>query len=261
MTSNDKLVERERYDARARSQFCGVDGATEVTLGSKTMAAYLQAPYLVYEQKILSFLGPGCRVLELGAGAGLHTRVLLDSGAQVTASDISPHSLSLLRQRFLHTPGRLDTAVADMECLPFANAKFDAVVSAGSLSYGEPQLVDAEIRRVLRPGGMLMCVDSLNHNPLYRLNRWLHYRRGNRSLSTLKRMPDLGRIEALGQGFESVEVQYFGAFSYLMPVLGRLSGENTAAAISDRLDRLIGVKRSGFKFVFVAKNLEKSGLC
>lgn len=258
MTLNDKLIERERYDARAQSQLAQTVAAAEVPLGSQTMVAYLRTPYLVYEQKIADLVQAGNRVLELGAGAGLHTRALLQTGAHVTASDISPHSLSLLRQRFQQTAGNLETAVADMECLPFAPDAFDVVVSAGSLSYGEPRLVDAEIRRVLRPGGMLLCVDSLNHNPVYRLNRWLHYRRGNRSLSTLKRMPDLRRIQALGQGFETLEVRYFGALSYLMPVVARLAGENGAQSISDRLDRWIGVKRSGFKFVLVARGLSKT---
>lgn len=258
MTLNDKLIERERYDARAQSQLAQTAAAAEVPLGSQTMAAYLRTPYLVYEQKIACLVQPDSRVLELGAGAGLHTRSLLQTGAHVTASDISPHSLSLLKQRFQHTAGNLETAVADMECLPFASDSFDVVVSAGSLSYGEPRLVEAEIRRVLRPGGMLMCVDSLNHNPFYRLNRWLHYRRGDRSLSTLKRMPDSRRIKALGQGFEALEVQYFGAFSYLMPILSRFSGENSAQAISDRLDRWIGVQHSGFKFVLVAQGLSKT---
>ena len=129
------------------------------------------------------------------------------------------------------------------------------IVSAGSLSYGESYLVDTEIRRVLRPGGMLICVDSLNHNPVYRTNRWLHYLRGNRSKSTLKRIPDLARITALGEGFSTVNVRYFGALSFAMPVVALLLGENAAQASSDRIDQLVGVKRSAFKFVLVAQGL------
>lgn len=254
MIEQDKLIERERYEARAQSQMAG--GAAmvvEVPLGSQMMVSYLRTPYIFYEQKIAELIRPSHRVLELGAGAGLHTRALLQTGAQVIASDISPNSLSLLKQRFQNTPGNLKTEVADMESLPFEASSFDVIASAGSLSYGEPHVVDAEIRRVLRPGGMLICVDSLNHNPVYRTNRWLHYLRGNRSRSTLKRMPDLARIKALGDGFSNVSVHYFGALSFAMPVLARLLGENTAQAASDRIDQLIGVRRSAFKFVLVAQ--------
>ena len=254
MIDEDKLIEKARYDARAQSQMSSAATVANALLGSQTMASYLRTPYVLYEQKIAELIRPSCRLLELGAGSGLHTGVLLQTGAQVVASDISPNSLNLLKLRFQRTTGDLNVEVADIEKLPFEARSFDAVVSAGSLSYGEPHLVDAEIRRVLRPGGIFICVDSLNHNPIYRLNRWLHYLRGNRSLSTLKRMPDLNRIKAMGDGFSNVNVHYFGALSFAMPALARLSSENTAQIVSDRIDQWIGVKRSAFKFVFVAQN-------
>lgn len=253
MMEPDKLIERARYDARAQSQLEQGTSDTEIPFGSQTMPAYLRAPYLFYEQRIAQLLTPQHRVLELGAGAGMHTRALVQTGAQVTASDISRSSLDLLAQRFSSLGGNLRTEVADMEDLPFEADSFDVVVSAGSLSYGEPSTVDAQIRRVLRPGGTLICVDSLNHNPVYRLNRWVHYLRGDRSRSTLKRMPDLARIGSLSRGFSVAEANYFGGFSFAMPVFARLSGENTAQAISDRLDGLIGVRRLAFKFVLVAQ--------
>jgi ubiquinone/menaquinone biosynthesis C-methylase UbiE len=252
MTNQDKLIERNRYDARAKSQLAG-GWLQNPPFGSQTMASYLQTPYIYYEQMISELIRPEYCVLELGAGAGLHTRVLLQTGAQVTASDISPNSLSLLKQQFKNVPGNLKTEVADMEGLPFDDSSFDVITSAGSLSYGDPILVDTEIRRVLRPGGMLICVDSLNHNPVYRANRWLHYLRGNRSKSTLKRIPDLSRIKALGQGFSNVNVRYFGAFSFAMPVVAHLLGDNTAQAWSDRIDTMVGVRGSAFKFVIVAQ--------
>lgn len=253
MTEQDKLIEKARYDASAKLQMARVAMAVEIPLGSQIMPAYLRTPYIFYEQKIAELIRPNHRVLELGAGAGLNTRALLQTGAQVIASDISPNSLLLLKQRFQNTPGNLKIEVADMESLPFEASSFDVVASAGSLSYGEPDVVDVEIRRVLRPGGMLICVDSLNHNPVYLTNRLLHYLRGNRSKSTLKCMPDLARIKALSDGFSNVSVDYFGALSFIMPVFARLLGENTAQVASDRIDQLIGVRRTAFKFVLVAQ--------
>lgn len=253
MTEHDKLIERTRYEARARSQMAGSTMVSEIPLGSQTMPAYLQSPYIFYEQKISELIRPNHIVLELGAGSGLHTRALLQTRANVTASDISPGSLNLLTQRLQNTPGNLETVVADMESLPFETSSFDVIASAGSLSYGEPHVVDAEIRRVLRPGGILICVDSLNHNPVYRLNRWLHYQRGNRSLSTLKRMPDAYRINALGGGFSNVSVKYFGALTFVMPFFSLLLGDNTAKRLSERFDQTISVRRAAFKFVLVAQ--------
>lgn len=252
---DDKYIESARYDDRAKKQLNGIATFEDALLGSQTMPLYLQSPYIFYEKMVCNLLCTDHNVLELGAGFGLHTLALLQTGAKVTATDISANSLNLLMQRLQnqHIAGNLKTEVADMESLPFVDSSFDVIVCAGSLSYGEPNLVNAEIRRVLRPGGLLICIDSLNHNPVYRANRWIHYLRGNRSKSTLNRIPDLARIGALSYGFSNINVSYFGAFSFVMPVFAFLFGQNNAKTVSDLIDKIIGVKRSAFKFVFVAQ--------
>lgn len=253
----DKLVELHRYDARAQALLSASGSAPSVVGGADAMPQYLRTPYIFYEKCVGELIDSQDQVLELGAGTGLHTWALAQTGARVTATDISPSSLKLLEQRIVNMGASVGTQVADMESLPFADDSFDVVACAGSLSYGEPTLVDAEIRRVLRPGGLLVCVDSLNHNPIYRLNRWLHYWRGARTKSTLQRMPRLSRIDALSTGFVTVNVRYFGSLSFAMPVVAWLSGAMWAQAVSDFSDRLIGVKRSAFKFVLIAKGLQK----
>jgi len=162
--------------------------------------------------------------------------------------DISSHALEVLSQRI----EGVTTLVADMESLLFEDNSFDVVASAGSLSYGIPELVDAQIRRVLRPGGIFLCVDSLNHNPIYRFNRWFHYMRGDRTKSTLLRMPTIDRIQSLASGFKNADVRYFGAVSYLMPILARIIGQSKAAKVSDAVDQMVNVRWSAFKFVLVA---------
>jgi len=138
-----------------------------------------------------------------------------------------------------------------MEALPFGDNSFDVVTSAGSLSYGNPDMVDKEIKRVMRRGGILICVDSLNHNPIYRFNRLVHYLKGDRTKSTLFHMPTMERIHSISKGFKSADVRYFGAVSYLMPILARIIGQSHAACVSDAVDRLVNVREAAFKFVLV----------
>jgi SAM-dependent methyltransferase len=251
--SNDKRIEYLRYDKQA-SLLLASEG-TEIkdvhALGSLAVPPIYRAPYIYYEQCIREHIKQNYDVIELCAGTGLHTYVLVQTGAQVVASDISRRSLEVLSQRI---GGGLKTYVADMESLPFGDNSFDVVASAGSLSYGDPDMVDEEIKRVLRPGGMFLCVDSLNHNPLYRFNRWVHYLKGDRTKSTLIRMPTMERIRSISRGFKSTDVRYFGAVSYLMPVLAWIVGQNRAARVSDKIDRLLKVQRSAFKFVLVAQS-------
>lgn len=249
--NDDKTTEHKRYDARAQSLLLAGNATVETypAFGSLAMPPIFRAPYIYYEQCIGRYISQNHDVLELCSGTGLHTYALIRTGARVVASDISSHALEALSQRI---GGGVITRVADMESLPFESNSFDVIAIAGSLSYGDPDLVYAEIRRVLRPGGVFLCVDSLNHNPIYKFNRWLHYRRGLRTKSTLLWMPTMERIESISRGFDNIDVRFFGAVSYLMPLLARIIGQNYAAKVSDAIDRLVHVRRSAFKFVLVA---------
>jgi len=106
---------------------------------------------------------------------------------------------------------------------------------------------------VLKPGGVFICVDSLDHNPIYRVNRWIHFLMGSRSRSTLARMPSFELIGYYRKKFSSVDVRYFGSVSWLMPFVGRLIGIKYAAEVSRFIDNAVGVRRSAFKFVMLAR--------
>lgn len=241
----DKATEFSRYEGRARIE----QPAGE---GSGSFEPHLRAPYRFYEESIARIVRPEHEVLELGAGTGVHTGALLRTGARVTTLDISPAALDALAKR--HPAGvRLRTQAGDMEALPFPDGSFDVVACAGALSYGDPATVDAGVRRVLRPGGAVIFVDSLNHNPIYRLNRWSHYLRGHRTRSTLLRMPTLGRIQSIAGHFEKVEIRFFGGLTWAMPLVARIAGPVKAASLSDAFDRMANVRRSAFKFVLVAQ--------
>lgn len=246
----DKQIERERYDDSAMRALSRAVSA--VPIGIEALRPALRAPYLEYAAELRRRLRPGLLVLELGAGGGMQTSVLVETGASVVATDISEYSLELLRRSVRAPSGNLATSVADMEHLPFGSEEFDVVASAGSLSYGDPDRVADEVRRVLKPGGGFVCVDSLNDNPIYRVNRWLHHLRGERSASTLRRIPSLRTIHGYRRRFRDVNVMYFGAATFLVPVVATLTGEQGAAAFVDAVDRLVQVKRSAFKFVMVA---------
>jgi SAM-dependent methyltransferase len=243
----DKQIETQRYDAAASRALSTTSQAH--ALGSAGIREELRAPYLAFEELVRETLTSEMRALELGAGGGMHTQALVDTGAAVTASDLSETSLQLLR-RAVHAPlGNLRTALADIESLPFGDGEFDVVSSAGALSYGDPFKVRNEILRVLKPGGRFICVDSLNDNPIYRLNRWLQYLRGARSESTLKRMPSVKWIEDCRHCFVAVDVRFFGAATFLVPLIAGIAGTAYAARWSDRVDNAIRVRRSAFKFV------------
>lgn len=251
---NDREIERARYDMRAieiMRNSCNIKNIA--SNGSSAIPLIFRDPYLDFEDKVKKHTIRSSVVLEIGSGTGAHTGNFLGrENSLVIATDISKNSLELLNKRY-STNKELCIQVADMEALPFADCTFDLVASAGSLSYGDNYIVMTEIYRVLKPGGFFICVDSLNHNPAYRLNRWVHYLRSKRTLSTIKRIPKLNTLEEYRVKFGSTNVCYFGSISWLVPLIAFFLGGVMAASISRQVDKLFRINKSAFKFVMVSR--------
>ena len=102
------------------------------------------------------YVRPGDRVLDAGSGPGRFTLEMLRLGAHVTALDISPGQLELLRAR---VPD-IEAVVGDITDLShFPNDTFDVTVCfGGPLSYvvDRAERAVAELARVTRPGGHLL---------------------------------------------------------------------------------------------------------
>ena len=104
---------------------------------------------------------PGLRVLDLGTGAGRHTRAFAAAGAWCVGLDLSA---TLLRRAREITPAPL--VRADMRRLPFRHGSFDLAVnlftSFGYFAHdGEHAAVVAGAARTLRSGGHFV-LDFLN---------------------------------------------------------------------------------------------------
>ena len=142
-----------------------------------------------------------------------------------------------------------------MESLPFEDQSYDVVASSGSLSYGDNYKVLNEIYRVLKSGGIYIALDSLNNNPIYRFNRYIHYLKGNRSKSTLSRMPSLKLLNEYEKKFHETEVNFYGSLTWALPVLNIFLNEDTLRALSNKFDKKIKIKKSAFKFTMKAIKL------
>ena len=250
--NKDKKIELERYEKRARN-LLNKNKYFIKKYGSESMSHYLRTPYIFYEDSLKKIIKKDWNVLEIGSGNGVHTKSLIETNASITVYDISKYPLKIIKNNFKRSKNSFKAKIADIEKLPFKDRAFDLVASAGSLSYGDSLKVDSEIRRIIKPGGVFICVDSLSSNPIYNLNRYIHFIRGKRSKITLKNMPSIKRIRSIKELYSSIEVRYFGSISFIMPLFRVIFGDKKSKAISDYTDNIFKIKKSAFKFVLIAK--------
>ena len=186
---------------------------------------------------------------------GEFSNLLVESKSDLICTYISSESLMVLKKIYSKTK-RVTCDVVDIETLPYKTGAFDFVFIAGGISYGDNKTVLKEIYRVLKVEGQFIAVDSLNHNPIYRFNRWAHFLKGHRSKSTLKIIPNIKLINNYINMFGEGKVFYFGAFSFLFYIVSFFSNSNKTKIVFDWLDYLFRVKNLLFKFVLVVKKNE-----
>jgi 2-polyprenyl-3-methyl-5-hydroxy-6-metoxy-1,4-benzoquinol methylase len=108
-------------------------------------------------------LRTGMRVLELGCGTAYFTRELAETGAAITAIDISPELLEAARARC--PADNVKFEVQNAYELSHADASFDSVVGSSVLHHLELGRAISEIYRVLKPGGMICFTEPNMLNP------------------------------------------------------------------------------------------------
>jgi SAM-dependent methyltransferase len=97
---------------------------------------------------------PGARVLDVAAGTGNASIPAAETGAHVTAADLTPELFEAGRARAAAAGVELDWVEADAEDLPFEDASFDVVMSAIGVMFAPyHEVAAAELARVGRPGG------------------------------------------------------------------------------------------------------------
>jgi SAM-dependent methyltransferase/DNA-binding transcriptional ArsR family regulator len=157
----------ERDQARAAQVVAGREhGAWPERVAGELERHY--SPGRTWESLARSFAGlvRQGEVLDIGAGDGTVAGMLAARAKRYVCVDISQTLLRAADKR-LRGQRNLGLLRADMQRLPFPDARFDLVLSLNVLAYAEnPGKALDEAARVLRPGGELLVVTLKSHDQL-----------------------------------------------------------------------------------------------
>ncbi len=146
---------------------------TDTELKTKHAAMWASGDYPQMVETFLLPLGPrlvqeagigeGQTVLDVAAGTGNASIPAAQTGATVTASDLTPELLEAGAQRAQAAGVELEWATADAEHLPFDDAAFDVVMSSIGVMFAPFHgQAASEMARVCKPGGTIALLSWTN---------------------------------------------------------------------------------------------------
>jgi SAM-dependent methyltransferase len=170
----------------------------------------IEGDSLALSQRWLREHGRGAVVLDYCCGNGLDSIYLAEHGAaRVVGIDISDVSIQNCRNLAVEkgVADRVEFQTMDAEALEFPDNAFDLVTEYGVLHHLDLEAAMRELARVLKPGGHMLCTETLGHNLAI---RW--YRKRTPDLRTaweaehILRRPD---FDVMRRHFGKIELHFF----------------------------------------------------
>ena len=194
--------------------------------------------YLDHETWIrpaMARFGPlrGKSILDYGCGHGMASVVLARQGATVTAFDLSPGYVREAEERVVANGVAVRFVVADGESLPFAEGSFDCVWGNAVLHHLDLVKAGAELKRVLKPGGIAVFCEPWGGNPLLEFARkYLPYPGKNRTRDEQPLRPR--DLTPLMDWFPNLTLEGFQLFSMMRRVWTHRGIVSTLDAVDAR---------------------------
>jgi len=122
---------------------------------------YWQKNNLLYVNKIVeilqSYIKPGCKVIEIGAGSGATSLKLVEYNADVTCLDYSSSAVKLIRNNTVNLNSKMNIVQGDAFNLPFEDNSFDICFHQGLIEhFKNPLPMIEEQKRILKNDGILL---------------------------------------------------------------------------------------------------------
>jgi ubiquinone/menaquinone biosynthesis C-methylase UbiE len=206
-------------------------------------------------KECMSFYTSG-KVLDYGCGTGEKSFKLASDKWLVFGIDISDKAIDVGRKMI--NGRQITLQVMDCENMSFEDGYFDVILDYGTLSSINQYHAARELARVMKPGGALICIETLGHNPIGNLNRRVKTIRRKRTSWATSNIMTTSTWKSFSVFFDESKTQYFNIIStlfipilYMLPKKYHISFLNRIWALDNRLCSNPYLKKYAFKTVSV----------
>ena len=212
----------------------------------------------VFVHKFLKNKCKGKKILDYGCGSGIHSIWLAEYGGEVVGIDLSEKSLAIAKEkaRKLNLTDKLQFLLMDCEKLSFPNDSFDIIFDGGTFSSLDINKVFPEINRVLKPGGFLIGIETLGHNPFTNFKRKINEITGKRTKWAARHIFRIQNLKEAKEHFNKVETYFFHFVSWLAFPFLNFPGGKILLKLLEKIDHFLiflfpFFKKYSFKIVFI----------
>jgi ubiquinone/menaquinone biosynthesis C-methylase UbiE len=203
-------------------------------------------------------------VLDFGCGNGIHSLFPLKAGAvKVIGIDLSSVSLEVARKR-AQVKGfadKMEFKLADCEATDFPNNSFDVIMDGGTFSSLDMTETYPEIRRILKPDGYLIGIETFGHNPLTNLKRKINKLTGKRTGWAEAHIFNNEYLKMADNFFEDIKIYYFHPLSWAAFPFLNMFGGKALLSFLEWVDKILlkfpFLRKYSFKVVFVFSKPKK----
>jgi len=225
-------------------------------LGSRMNFDPLNLGSYVFLRQISQDIIRGKKVLDYGCGTGLHLRWLSSVANEVVGIDLSEKSLEIAKRMVLdNNLNNVELIVMDCEKLEFPDNSFDVIFDGGTFSSLDIHVALPELKRVLKPGGHVVGIETFGHNPFINLKRKFNKITKNRTEWAESHILNNNGLEKIKEYFSNVDVYYFHVISWIIFPFLNFPGANFMLKLLEGVDKFVlylcpFLKRYSFKVVF-----------
>ncbi len=245
-TAPKQNVSKSSYDQYVHDQIDMHKRLADVYTTKRYAPAYSRIYQRYWNKRLcdLADLQPGACVLDFGCGTGVMLPELVRRQCRTIGLDVS---FDMLEAGIDKAPSA-KRICGDGGRLPFADARFDAILCRGSIHHlPDLPLALSEIARVLKPGGRLAFSEPSNDSFINRLARRRMYAasdefhdddEGLRRRDIIPMLRRAGFTVQVSRGFGFLAYTLCG-FPDKLPVLARVPGNRAITHALIALDRML----------------------